>query len=92
MIRGMPRPDLSRHLSDDIDSTVVDTLLETVKRRYYISEKFYQLKASALNVRTLQYHERNVLIGKLNKEHTFEKSIELVRKVLLQLIHYLLKF
>lgn len=84
-LRHYERPDSGRHLSDDINSAVVDALLEAVSGQFKIAERFYKLKAKLLGQKKLAYHERNVPIGKIDKELTYPKAISLVQKVLTQL-------
>lgn len=79
-IRGLKRPDEARHVSDDIDTAVVDTLVETVGANFDISQKFYKLKAKLLGLEKLKYHERAVEYGNLTKEYSYEDSIELIYK------------
>ena len=79
-LRRAPRPDTFRHLSDDIDSETVDTLLAAVSKRYYISHEFYKLKAALLGVEKLAYHERNIEYGKVSKEYSYETAYELVHE------------
>ncbi len=81
-LRGIPRPDLPRHLADDIDTSVVDALRSTVSMRYDISSRFYQLKARLLGVRKLKYHERNVEYGSVTKKYPFSRALSLVRRVM----------
>jgi oligoendopeptidase F len=50
-IRGFDRPDQARHLSDDIESRVVDALCEAVKKRFDISARYYKLKAKLLKLK-----------------------------------------
>jgi len=57
-LRGADRPDKMRHISDDIDSDVVDELIEVVSSRFDIAKKFYALKAKMLGFKKLAYHER----------------------------------
>lgn len=80
-LRGFTRPDASRFLADDVDSKMVDTLLETVAGRYELANRFYRLKANILNKKKLTYHERNVEVGKVGKTYTFEKGVTIVKKV-----------
>jgi|WetSurMetagenome_2_1015567.scaffolds.fasta_scaffold00050_41 oligoendopeptidase F len=79
--RKIPRPDLSRHISDDMESEVVDTLIGTVAGRFDIPAEFYRLKAGLLKVRKLKYHERNVEYGIDGGSFPYDKSATLVRKV-----------
>ncbi len=81
-LRQVPRPDLTRHISDDIDSEIVDTLVKAVSDRFDISSQFYALKAKILKVKKLKYHERNVEIGDINEKYSFSKSAKLICKVL----------
>lgn len=80
-LRGMNRPDLGRHLSDDVDSSMVDVLVDSVSRRFDVSKRFYKLKAKLLGVKSLAYHERNVPYGKLSGKYDFEKGVLLIKRV-----------
>ena len=50
-LRGSLRPDTLRHLADDIESEVVDALIESVSRRFTIPVRYYALKARLLKVK-----------------------------------------
>jgi len=80
-LRKMSRPDLARHISDDIDSEVVDTLVESVSGRFDISNRYYELKSKLMRVDKLEYHEKNVPVGEVDKEYTYAKAVDLVLKV-----------
>ncbi|HUI67087.1 MAG TPA: M3 family oligoendopeptidase [Nitrospirota bacterium] len=84
-LRGAPRPDSLRHLSDDIESEIVDTLISSVSERFDIASLFYKLKAGLFRVRKLKYHERNVEYGEVAKRYPYEKSVNLVHGVLKRL-------
>jgi len=47
-LRKMDRPDLGRHVSDDIESEIVDSLLDTVSARFSLSSQYYGLKAKLM--------------------------------------------
>ncbi len=81
-IRKFSRPDSSRHLSDDVSSEMVDTLVASVSASFHLSERFYALKAKILGLSKLQYYERNLSYGTLNQKYSYEESVNLVRKVL----------
>ncbi len=81
-IRKLSRPDSARHISDDIDSNVVDVLIRTVSARFSISKRYYKLKARLMGVKKLEYHERNVEYGKINKKFSYDDSVSLVSSVL----------
>ena len=81
-LRGTPRPDALRHLADDIESEVVDALIDSVSRRFDIPARYYELKARLLKVKKLQYHERNVEYGEMAKRYPYPKSVDLVHTVM----------
>lgn len=81
LIRTVPRPDLTRHIADDMNSDVVDTMLTQVEKRFGISSRWYELKAKLLGQKTLAYHERNVEYGHIDKKYSWEESIALIRRV-----------
>ncbi len=84
-LRKLERPDLARHVSDDIDSEVIDSLVAAVEKRYDISKRFYALKAKLLGLDKLAYHERNVPYGEVDKKYSYPESVDLVRRTLAQL-------
>jgi oligoendopeptidase F len=77
--RGVERPDLTRHLSTDVDTKVVDALTDVVTKNFHISQEFYKKKAKLLSQKTIGYHERNVPISKVDKEYSFEEGIKIVK-------------
>lgn len=80
-LRKMPRPDTYRHISDDIDTEIVDVLVDVVGKNFEISRRYYELKAKLLGVEKLEYHERNVEYGKISDRYPYGKSVEIVEKV-----------
>jgi oligoendopeptidase F len=84
-LRGSPRPDTLRHLADDIDSAVVDTLIDAVSRRFDIPARYYLLKAKLLKTKRLKYHERNVEYGEIAAHYSYGKAAKLVYKVMQKL-------
>lgn len=84
-LRGYTRPDQGRHMSDDIDSEVVDAMIEAVSSRNNLAHKFYAQKAKMLNKPTLKYNERNLEIGEVSSSYNWEESVILVRNVFEQL-------
>lgn len=80
-LRGLKRPDEARHISDDIETEVVDAMLEAVAKSFAISQRYYKLKAEVLGVKKLKYHERNVELSVANKNYSYEDSVKLIEKV-----------
>lgn len=84
-LRKMPRPDLARHIDDDIDSSTVDALVLAVSSRFGISRKYYALKAKLMRLKKLEYHERNVEYGKIGQKFSYQEAINIVYKTFLNL-------
>ena len=85
VIRHFLRPDASRHLSDDIETPVVDALVKAVSGRFDIPQRYYKLKARLLGLPKLEYHERHVPYGNIDRKYTFEESIALINNVFFKL-------
>ncbi|MFB6246093.1 MAG: M3 family metallopeptidase [Candidatus Pacearchaeota archaeon] len=81
-IRGYERPDKERHLSDDIDSEIVDSLIETVSENFDMPKRFFELKAKLLGFEKFEYEDRKIGYGKVSKELDFENAKDIVGKVL----------
>ena len=84
-LRGTLRPDALRHLSDDIESEVVDSLLDAVANRFDIPQRYYALKAKLLRVKKLKYHDRNVEYGDVPGHYSYAKAVKLVYTVMSKL-------
>ncbi len=80
-LRKFVRPDSARHLSDDIESEVVDILVKSVRKNFDIPQRFYALKAKIFGVPKLEYHERNVPFGKIDKSYSYEEAFALTAGV-----------
>ena len=84
-LRNYTRADSSRHLGDDIEGEIVDSLVEAVSSKFNIAKRFYSLKAKLLKVPHLEYHERNVPYGEITEKYTIERAVQLTNKVFAQL-------
>lgn len=81
-LRHYSRPDMDRHISDDIESEVVDSLLQSVSQQFNLAIEYYQLKAELFQVEKLAYHERNIPYGHLSQEYDFSQASALVEQTL----------
>lgn len=79
-LRHFPRPDSARHLSDDIDTAVVDTLIAAVAKEFSISAHWYRLKAKLLGLPKLKYHDRMIEYGQLTKPYSFAETKSILSK------------
>ncbi|MDQ3099685.1 MAG: M3 family oligoendopeptidase [bacterium] len=84
-LRGMERPDTGRHLADDVETEVVDSLIDAVSSRNNIPQRFYQLKSKLMGQPKLAYHERNVEYGEIDKKYSYQEAVDLVYHVFTQL-------
>jgi oligoendopeptidase F len=84
-LRKFARPDSSRHLGDDMETEVVDGMLNAVEKRFDIASRFYTLKAKLLGVEKLAYHERNLEYGVLITKYPYEDAVALVSETLHEL-------
>lgn len=80
-LRGCVRPDQMRHLSDDIDSEVVDAMLEAVSSKFSLAHKFYATKAKLLGLAKLDYWDRGAPIDGKLISYSFDQSVSLVSGV-----------
>jgi len=80
-LRGFGRADEGRHLSDDIKTETVDSLIKAVTNRFSIAQRYYKLKAKLLGQDKLKYHERTVEYGNIDKNYSYEDSVKIIQKV-----------
>ncbi|MFA6416370.1 MAG: M3 family oligoendopeptidase [Candidatus Paceibacterota bacterium] len=77
-LRHTTRPDQLRHLSDDIETEVVDAMIKAVKQNYQLAHDFYQLKARLLKKDQLAYHERGIPFGTIGRHYEFDEAVTIV--------------
>ncbi len=80
-LRGFKRPDSSRHLADDIESDIVDVVIDSVSKRFAVAQRFYTLKSRVLGIKKLKYHERNIPIGDIEKKYTYRDTVDFITRV-----------
>lgn len=80
-LRGLERPDHARHLSDDIDTDVVDAMITEVSNNFEIPNKFYSFAAKSIGKEKLKYYERGVELSEAEMEFSYEEGLELVINV-----------
>lgn len=80
-IRGISRPDLMRFINDDVEPEVVDTLIETVSDNFDVSSDYYKLKSNLLGVDSINYYERSIEYGFVDKKYSFKEACDLIDKV-----------
>lgn len=73
-LRGFERPESSRHLSNDIDQSVVDTMVEVTVNNFDIVSNYYQLKQELLNIDQLTHYDRYAPISDTKTEFDFGQA------------------
>lgn len=85
-LRGFERADKSRHIGDDIETDIIDSLIDGVSSKgFEISKRFYKLKAKLLGFKKFTYSERNLEYGEISKKINYENSVKLIKKAFLNL-------
>ncbi len=79
-LRGFHAPYSATMLGYENSERSILTLIETVKKHYAISHRFYALKARMLKEKKLWYADRNVGVGK-DARVTFENATATLRSV-----------
>lgn len=80
-LRGFPRPDSSRHLTDDISTKVVDSVLAAVSSRFDLAHRFYRLRASLQGLPQIKYYDRLAPYGQVKGHFSYSASVDLVHQV-----------
>lgn len=61
------------------EEKTVETLTDIVTKYFYLSHKFYKIKAKLLGVKELKYADRNANAGKLQKKVGFADAVNIVK-------------
>lgn len=80
-LRGLKRADQARHISDDIDTSVVDALVKAVSEDFKTSQNFYKFKAKYHKLKKLAYHERHIPTDSAKTKYSYERSRDITLKV-----------
>lgn len=89
-LRNFERAESARHLSDDIDTEVVDAMIQSVVSNFNVVQDYFKFKAKMLGKKKLQAHEALLGIEYLDqtidvsniKNYTLEEAVDLVSRVL----------
>lgn len=77
-LRKVKEPDKFRHISDDMDSKTVRSMIKIVTKNFKIPARFYKLYSKLLGLKTIGYHEKSVEFGKIEKTLDFNTAFNLV--------------
>ena len=71
-------PEQGRHLSNEVDQKMVDTMVEVISSNYGIVEDFYNFKRSVFKFPKLYAYDRYAPIAKTEKKYTFEEAKKII--------------
>lgn len=89
-LRGYEIPEASRHLADDIDTEVVNAMVESVSSKFSVIQDYFKFKADLVNKKQLKAHEALLGLEYLDenvdpnnvKEYTLDQAVDLVADVM----------
>lgn len=76
--RSYPNPMASRHLSNEIDSDIVETLMVTCEKNHDIVERYYILKAKLLGLEKLNDYDRYAPIFEEMASYNYDRCRQIV--------------
>lgn len=78
--RGFKTPVASQNLANRVDDKAVEALANTVRENYAnIAHRFYKLKAKWLNVKKLEYWDRNApLPFETDRKYSWDEAVKIV--------------
>ena len=79
-LRNYPSPNSMRNLQNEVDDTVVDTLVEVTTKNNSLVKKYYKLKAKLMKVKKLKLSDIYAPIGKPIRTFKWNEARETVRK------------
>jgi len=71
-------PEASRHLANETDQAIVDTMISVIVGAYPIVHDFYELKRKALGLRQLYDYDRYAPIAQIEKTYSFDEARRIV--------------
>ena len=87
-LRSLEKPELSRHLNNNVDSQIVDTLERVVTKNYSLVSRYYNFKRKTLKLKKLLFYDRYAPIqiehllkhGKTKeRKYTFKQAVQIVK-------------
>jgi len=77
-LRDYKHPESSRHLSNDVDQSVVDTMVDVAVNNLDIVSNYYQLKQRLLGIEELTHYDRYAPILDTQTQFTFTEAQEII--------------
>jgi oligoendopeptidase F len=77
-LRGLPYPDASRHLSDELDREVVERVMEVCEQGYPVVADYYRLKGRLLGIEPLADYDRYAPLPKETATIPYHQARDIV--------------
>jgi len=77
-LRGFEHPESDRHVSNELDKSVVDTMTEVCVKNFDIVHQYYELKRRLLGLDELHHYDRYAPLRSQKQQIDYAKARELV--------------
>lgn len=77
-LRGFEHPESDRHLSNELDKAVIDTMTEVCVKNFDIVHQYYELKRKLLGLDSLAHYDRYAPLRAQKQEIAYAEARELV--------------
>ena len=77
-IRGYERPISPRNLANHLPDEVVDTLLDVCRRNATVFQRYFRVKARALEMPKLRRYDIYAPVGKADKTYDFGTAVQMI--------------
>jgi len=77
-LRHYPTPIAQRHLSNEIDATAVQTMMEVAEANYHLAQDYFRLKAKLLQLPRLALYDQYAPVGKEVRPFVYEQAKQVI--------------
>ena len=77
-LRHYPQPMLQRHLFNEIDGAVVDTMMRVAESNYGLGRDYFKLKAQLLDLPRLGLHDQYAPVGKEVRPFPYDQAQQVI--------------
>lgn len=77
-LRGFEFPESDRHVSNELDKLVIDTMTEVCVKNFDIVHQYYEMKGRLLGLEALAHYDRYAPLRPQKQELSYEQAREIV--------------
>jgi oligoendopeptidase F len=77
-LRGYPAPEASRHLANELDAAVIETVTSVCVANFDMVADYYRIKGKLLDIPDLTHYDRYAPIGDTNEEIPYSAGKDIV--------------